>query len=702
MKVYSTVVMAVVLSTIAMIGTAGAATIFYDNFDGGAAASLNGTTPDITAGAAAWVASSDFKAGGYTKATNGGSATLAFTPVNGKIYTLDCTLSGVAGNGNWFAFGFAKGQTVDKGTTCRFTDTSVIGKAWMFIRGDASANANNCFLGDSGKGDKSGAPWSTYPNQSGGAMLMRIVLDTTGGSGLWTATWYAKKPADADYILVRTTAILLNEAINTVGFAVSNPTVEGTIESFSLNDNSIPPIAWSDETTSAITTNSALPSSMVSTNLTETVLVWHSLDQGTASTNDWSFQRSLGAAAPGVVSGQITNLTADTRYIWRLYGINSLGEGWSRPTSFVTSLSDAQRPVFTGAAALSPNIIQLNWQDNAATETGYVLQRSTSESSGFTTIAVLGADTTSYRDFVGLAESTVYYYQLAATNTANSSGTDFVICTTNALTDSFTGQGALRRPYRVDANTLHLWHLDEAAPGPAQPAPGVTGSFNLIPTNGATMGIASYAGLGSAGDTSADKTSGFQGSSISVSSVTGADGAFTFEALISVVDITGFQQIIAMDNNNANSQRPFQFRIDADTGSGSPATGALRFINIAGPIGLQAIIAPIPTAGDHAFVPGQWFQAAVTYNGSENTPDNMKFYWTRVDAQPYQANEIYSGTMTNDLAGVATVLGVGNEYRGPSDNNIKGQIDEVRISNIARAPDRMMFYKIPGTMILIR
>ncbi len=694
-------VLTVLLQWTLMTVTAGADPLFYDNFDGSGAVSLNGTAPDITTGNALWVASPDFKANGaFASVTAGSSATLAFTPLHGRIYTLDCSLRGVAGDADWVALGFASGQSIAKGNNERFVTITVIGKAWMFIRGNASANVNQGYLGTDATGTASGVAWTTYPSQSGGDMLMRIVLDTTGGTGHWTATWYAKKPADSDYIQIRAKANMLTESISSVGFAISNPTVQGTIESFTLSEGI--PVGWSAETTSAISTNSALASATVNTNITETVLVWDTEDRGVADTNDWSNQLSLGPWSTGVVSGQITNLTADTRYTWRLYGASNLSEGWSEATTFATDLTVAQQPVITNAATLSPNIIQLGWQDNAATESGYVLQRSTSAESGYTTIAVLGANLNSYTDKAGLDPSTVYYYQLAATNTLNSSGTDPALCRTNAMTGTWSGRGALRDPYRHDASTLHLWHMDETDPGPAQPAAGVTGSFILTPTNGAAMGAAAYTGFGSAGDTSAAVTNGFQGSAIPVSSVTGADGAFTFEALINIANATAIQQIIAMDNAGANSARPFQFRIDGDTGSGAPATGALRFINIAGTNGIQTIIAPLPLTGDHAFVPDQWFHAAVTYNGSENTPDNIRLYWTRMDARPYQANEIGSTNMVNDLRGVSTILGVGNEYRQTQDNNLNGRIDELRISNVARAPDRMMFYKIPGTWMLIR
>lgn len=64
---------------------------------------------------------------------------------------------------------------------------------------------------------------------------MRILLDTTAGSGNWTVTWLAKLTTDTSYTTVRPLADALNEANYTsVGFAFSSATVDGTLQSFSL------------------------------------------------------------------------------------------------------------------------------------------------------------------------------------------------------------------------------------------------------------------------------------------------------------------------------------------------------------------------------------------------------------------------------------------------------------------------------------
>lgn len=237
-------------------------------------------------------------------------------------------------------------------------------------------------------------------------------------------------------------------------------------------------------------------------------------------------------------------------------------------------------------------------------------------------------------------------------------------------------------PYTVDANTRHLWHFDEAGAGPVQPAAGIVGSFNLTPESGAMLGATSAPGFATGGNTTAGSTAGFRGAVIPVSDVTGPDGAFTFEAILQTANITDLQQIITMENNSASAtERPFQFRIYG---------GKLEFINVAAASGVQSIGVPIPTSGSDAFVPGEWFHVAVAYNGSQGTAENIRLFWTRVDATRVAANQILATTMTDDLAGLATTFGVGQEYRSPSDN-LEGSIDEIRISDSARTANDFFF-----------
>ena len=63
--------------------------------------------------------------------------------------------------------------------------------------------------------------------------------------------------------------------------------------------------------------------------------------------------------------------------------------------------------------------LTVNWNDNAANETNYILERST-DGTTFTVVATLPANTTTYNE-TGLAPNTQYYYRVKATNATESS-----------------------------------------------------------------------------------------------------------------------------------------------------------------------------------------------------------------------------------------------------------------------------------------
>ena len=70
-------------------------------------------------------------------------------------------------------------------------------------------------------------------------------------------------------------------------------------------------------------------------------------------------------------------------------------------------------------STVSSSRIDLTWVDNASDETSFEIERQ-SGGSGFSQIAVVGADVTSYSD-TGLAASTTYDYRVRATNAAGAS-----------------------------------------------------------------------------------------------------------------------------------------------------------------------------------------------------------------------------------------------------------------------------------------
>jgi hypothetical protein len=207
-----------------------------------------------------------------------------------------------------------------------------------------------------------------------------------------------------------------------------------TMHLFGFSNEALAPessIVFSDLAVSNITTTTASLYATVNTNLTSATVVWDTEDKGHTNLQVWAGSGSATGTTPGLISGSATGLLADTAYVFRFHGEDATTNGWSAIGSFATDLTAAQTPEFTNAVASSDSVT-LQWDDNADTESGYVLQRSTN-GVDFAVVAELEADTTSHTDD-GLLTETTYYYQLAATNDLNESGTAFSACATNTTT----------------------------------------------------------------------------------------------------------------------------------------------------------------------------------------------------------------------------------------------------------------------------
>jgi hypothetical protein len=73
-------------------------------------------------------------------------------------------------------------------------------------------------------------------------------------------------------------------------------------------------------------------------------------------------------------------------------------------------------PTGFSATAAATNRIELVWSDNAADETGYVVDRSV-DSNNWTGVTLAAANATNF-SHSGLASNTLYYYRVAASNAA--------------------------------------------------------------------------------------------------------------------------------------------------------------------------------------------------------------------------------------------------------------------------------------------
>lgn len=188
---------------------------------------LHGSVPKVSFEGEKWVAGKEFNRDGTIEKGRSG-ASLAFSPVAGVRYTLDATVTTTWGpSRDWVALGFGRAQTA---RPVLFDTQGLSGRVWMLHRAaDTTKPVNRAWLG----ADVRDWEWSSG-SPLGGTMDMRIVLDTTGGAGAWTATWYAKRPGEQEYVMVRPTERLINESIGSVGLSVFGTQLSASIESFSL------------------------------------------------------------------------------------------------------------------------------------------------------------------------------------------------------------------------------------------------------------------------------------------------------------------------------------------------------------------------------------------------------------------------------------------------------------------------------------
>jgi hypothetical protein len=285
-------------------------------------------------------------------------------------------------------------------------------------------------------------------------------------------------------------------------------------------------------------------------------------------------------------------------------------------------------------------------------------------------------------------------------------------------------QGSTLRPYTADADTLHLWHMNEQAVPVIDL--GSDGMHLTALRNGATLGNVSYRGFGTAlstydGGPESTADAGHdaylaarplvngQGDNV-LMNYAGPAGAFTFEAMIRVdFDPEGtfgtnsmatnhgsFLQIINLDADESTN-RVCQFRLVPIGVLRSNTQPLLEFINLKKDNSPQSFTAPIPTSGPDAIRFGSWYHAAVTFGGDTGHAGNLKFYWTLVDPARAKANLIGSREMTNALpVDCAPDFAIGQTGRqspfAPYPNqNFPGLIDEVRISGVARSETQMLF-----------
>jgi hypothetical protein len=254
---------------------------------------------------------------------------------------------------------------------------------------------------------------------------------------------------------------------------------------------------------------------------------------------------------------------------------------------------------------------------------------------------------------------------------------------------ALTAQGAVV-PYSSDANTLHLYHADDATTPLADSA----GSLPLYDWGSrGTFGVDSVAGLNKAWESSTTVNSDLQSIgniSWGAGSMMGTDGAFTWEMVLrpdEAANSGAGVQMLMLHNGNQ-----MQLKLDYN-GSGDVYLTVWDGVNSATLFYLQLDTA---TLGGNEYAANEWFHLGVTYDGASAG----KVYWTKLGAgYTGTANELGSFSMS-DMVPADHELGIGGTPNlGGSVFN--GAIDEIRISDIARDSNEFMAIPEPGTLGLV-
>ncbi len=255
------------------------------------------------------------------------------------------------------------------------------------------------------------------------------------------------------------------------------------------------------------------------------------------------------------------------------------------------------------------------------------------------------------------------------------------------LTAAMPAGAAIVGPYTADTNTVHLWHLDQTSGDYADSA---TGGDDLENVSGVTRNATAFTGFGNAAQLPADSAYVSNSGSTSGTGYQGADGAFTIEALVNLSSISvGDEQYIFGRRIGAPPSSGYEFRIVGGN------LQLLIFTSGSDP----TISAAIPTTGDHAFEAGEWFHVAATYNGDAGAADSVGLYWTRLDEQFIEANLIGTG-VGGDAGTGSTTTFLGNRSTSAGEG-LLGSMDEVRVSDVARGANEMMFVPEPATLGLL-
>jgi hypothetical protein len=141
----------------------------------------------------------------------------------------------------------------------------------------------------------------------------------------------------------------------------------------------------------------------------------YQIERSTSAASGFTLLTTLGVDATGYIDA---GLADGARFYYRVRAVNSIGNSaYTTPVAGATLLLT---PANLSVETTSETDIALSWTDNATSETGYVIERSTTSDTGFSPVGATAANATTFTDTTVVA-GTEYYYRIRAINTYNQS-----------------------------------------------------------------------------------------------------------------------------------------------------------------------------------------------------------------------------------------------------------------------------------------
>jgi len=231
--------------------------------------------------------------------------------------------------------------------------------------------------------------------------------------------------------------------------------------------------------------------------------------QRSSNGSTWAGLINLAANSASHVDG---GLSPDSTWYYRIRAVRGGdNSAWSNTASATTFEIAPVAPASLTATAVSDSAIDLLWADSANNEDGYRVERSPNGSS-WSTIATKGANSISHSD-TNLIASTLYYYRVAAFNTAGDSGFASASATTDdpppfveyvAQSES-NSEGSVSGSYTAtqsDGGALETLTEQQSGGNPAKRRSSLshTWTFNVTAGNSSTLSANAWSSGSSDGD----------------------------------------------------------------------------------------------------------------------------------------------------------------------------------------------------------